>query len=314
MPLRTVKKETAEALTLEWALHVNNYKLTHDRKYCVGCQICSLACPKEAIKVEKQPKIMGQKAEKAKIDVDLAKCNFCGICDVLCPYGAMRVTVDGKHALSVVEKESFPQLIRDIQVSPMKLAGNAAECEDSCPLGLIKASWHTADGRVVENLSALTEAEKQGVHVQVDIDVEHCPCCRECEFKCSEGLIRVGKFLNGKIDIHTEKCPEGCTDCLDVCPIKDALYLSSTDNKVHPNETFCVYCGACKVVCPVNDALELKRTSIRHTAIRSGAWNKSLERLTSPAEVAKELKSKRSLKAAESVKKRVGLKETQNAA
>jgi 4Fe-4S ferredoxin len=313
MPLRAMKKETAEALTLEWALHVNDYKLTHDRKYCVGCQICSLACPKEAIKVEKQLKIMGQKAEKAKIDVDLTKCNFCGICDVLCPYGAMKLTVDGKHALSVVEKESFPQLIRDIQVSPMKLAGNAAECEDACPLGLIKASWHTADGRVVENLSRLTEAEKQDVHVQVDVDMEHCPCCRECEFKCSEGLIRVGKFLNGKIDIHTEKCPEGCTDCLDVCPIKDALYLSSDDNKVHPNQTFCIYCGACKVVCPVNDALELKRTSIRHTAIRSGAWNKSLERLTSLVEVAKELKSKRSLKAEESVKKRVGMKVTQHA-
>jgi 4Fe-4S ferredoxin len=314
MPLRAMKKETAEALTLEWALHVNDYKLSHDRKYCVGCQICSLACPKEAIKVEKQPRIRGQKAEKAKIDVDLAKCNFCGICDVVCPYGAMKVTVDGKHALSVVEKQSFPQLIRDIQVSPARLREDAGKCEDACPLGLMKASWRTADGRVVEKLSGLTEAERQGVQVQVDVDVQHCPCCRECEFKCPEGLIRVEKFINGKIDIHTEKCPEGCTDCLDVCPIKDALYLSSADNKVRPNEAFCVYCGACKVVCPVNDALELKRTSIRHTAIKSGAWNKALERLTSPVEVAKELKSKRSLKAAESVKKRVGMKVTQHAA
>jgi 4Fe-4S ferredoxin len=309
MPLRTVKKETAEALTLEWVLHVNDYKLTNDRSRCVGCQICSLACPKEAIKVEKHPKITGQRAEKAKIDVDLAKCNFCGICDVLCPYGAMKVTVDGKHVLSVVEKQSFPQLVRDIQVNPPKLQRNALQCEDACPLDLIKTTWHTADGRTVEDLSALTEAEKQAAHVQIDIDKEHCPCCRACEFKCAEGLIRVRKFLNGKIDIHTEKCPEGCTDCLDVCPITDALYLSSADKKVRPNENFCVYCGACKVVCPVNDALELRRTSINHTAVRSGAWNKALERLASPVEVAKELKSKRSLKATESVKKRVGLKE-----
>ncbi|HXX87976.1 MAG TPA: 4Fe-4S dicluster domain-containing protein, partial [Candidatus Acidoferrum sp.] len=297
MPLRTIKQNTAEALTLEWVLQVKDYKLAVDKNYCVGCQICSLACPKEAIKVEKQPKTAGQKAEKAKIDVDLAKCNFCGICDLACPYGAMKVTVDGQHVLSVVEKESFPQLIRDIQVNSARLQGNAMECEDACPLDLIKTKWQTADGKAVDDLSALTEQERQGVHVQVEIDKEHCPCCRVCEFKCSEGLIRVRKFLSGKIDIHNEKCPEGCTDCLDVCPITGALYLSESDKKVHPNENFCVYCGACKVVCPVNEALELKRTGINHTPVRSGAWNKALERMASPIIVAKELKSKRSLKA-----------------
>jgi 4Fe-4S ferredoxin len=308
MPLKTIKNDTAEALTLEWVLHVKDYKLTLDKSHCVGCQICSLACPKEAIKVEKQPKTMGQKAEKAKIDVDLSKCTFCGICDVACPYGAIRVTVDGQHILSVVEKESFPQLVRDIQVDQAKLQGNARECEDACPIDLIKTTWLTADGKTVENLSALTEQERQGVHAQVQIDKEHCPCCRICEFKCTEGLIRVKKFLNGKMDIHDEKCPEGCTDCLDVCPVTGALYLSESDKKVHTNETFCVYCGACKVVCPVDAALELNRTGINHTPVRSGAWNKALERLASPVIVAKELKSKRSLKATESVKRRVGLK------
>jgi len=308
MPLRTIKKDTAEALTLEWVLHVKNYKLTNDKNHCVGCQICSSACPKEAIKVEKQPKVKGQKAERAKIDMDLAKCNFCGICDVLCPYGAMKVMVNGQHLLSVVEKESFPQLTRDIQINATKLPETGVECEDACPLDLIKKTWQSADGKVVDNLAALTEQERQGVHVKVEIDKEHCPCCRVCEFKCPEGLIRVRKFMNGKINIHTEKCPEGCTDCLDICPITGALYLSDADKKVYPDEAFCVYCGACKAVCPVNEALELKRTSITHTPIKSGAWNKALERLASPVDVAKELKSKRSLKAKESVKKRIGLK------
>jgi 4Fe-4S ferredoxin len=309
VPLRTIKQETAETLTLEWALHVKDYRLTNDKKHCVGCQICSLACPKEAIKVEKKPRKIGQKAEKARVDVDLAKCNFCGICDVLCPYGAMKVAVDGQHILSVVEKESFPQLVRDIQVDMTKVQGNLEKCSDSCPLGLIRTTWTTADGKPVQNLSALSEAETQLVHVNVDVDKEHCPCCRICEFQCPEGLIHVRKFLNGKIDVHTEKCPEGCTDCMDVCPVSGALYVSDTDNRVHPNETFCIYCGACKVVCPVSEALELKRTSIVHTPVRSGAWNKALERLASPVDMAKELKSKRSLKARESVKKRVGLKE-----
>ena len=75
-----------------------------------------LACPKEAITTQKQPKNAGEKTKKAKVDVDLAKCNFCGICDVTCPYGAIKVTLNGNHDLSVLAKDSYPQLVRDIKV------------------------------------------------------------------------------------------------------------------------------------------------------------------------------------------------------
>ncbi len=308
MPLQTLKRDTAEALTLEWVLHVRNYKLALDKNLCVGCQICTLACPKEAIKLEKQPKIQGEKAKHAKINIDLEKCNFCGICDILCPYGAIKVTVNGKHILSVVEKESFPQLIRNIQVDTSKCPVDCVECEEACPLDLIKITRLTADGKVVENIDSLIEKEKAELQVKIDIEKERCPCCRICEFKCPEGVMRVRKFFYGKIVIHPEKCPEDCTDCLDVCPITGALYLSDEDKKVHVNEMFCIYCGACKVVCPVDEALELKRTKINHTPVSSGAWNKALERLASPLEMTKELKAKGSRKVMESVEKRLGWK------
>ncbi|HVP93184.1 MAG TPA: 4Fe-4S dicluster domain-containing protein [Acidobacteriota bacterium] len=294
MPFKATKTESAEALTLEWVLHVKNYKLTLDKNRCVGCQICTLACPKEAIKLEKQPKTLGEKAKKAKVDIDLSKCNFCGICDILCPYGAIRVGVNGKHVLSVVDKESFPQLIRDIRVDASKCPDDYVECEEACPLDLIKVSSATPDGN--------SPAESK---VKIDVQKEYCPCCRVCEFKCPEGVMAVRKFLYGKILIHPEKCPEGCTDCLDVCPITGALYLSDKDKKVYPNETFCVYCGACKAVCPVDEALELKRTRISHTPLRSGTWNKTLERLTSPIEVTKELKATGARRAKDAVEKRL---------
>jgi 4Fe-4S ferredoxin len=149
--------------------------------------------------------------------------------------------------------------------------------------------------------------------MKVDVQKEYCPCCGVCEVKLPRGAMRVRRILNGKISIHQEKCPEGCTDCIDVCPITGALYLSSGDRKVSLNETFCVYCGACKIVCPIEQALDLKRTHINHTPVRSGAWNKALERLTSPIEMTKELKTKGSMRARESVRKRVGLKEDQDA-
>jgi 4Fe-4S ferredoxin len=308
MPLKTIKKDTADALTLEWVLHVKDYKLTLDKNRCVGCQICTFACPKEAIKTEKQSKLSGEKARKARVDIDLAKCNFCGICDILCPYGAINVTLDGKHILSVVEKESFPQLVRDVQVDANKCSTNCKETEEACPLDLIRVSWVAPDGKNVESVSPT-----EGLKLKIDVQKEYCPCCRVCEIKGPDGVMRVRKFLCGKIGIHPEKCPEGCRDCLDVCPITGALYLSDEDKKVYPDERFCVYCGACKLVCPIDGALELKRTKIVHTPIRSGAWNKALERLTLPIGISKELKTKSSLKTRESVKKRLDLKGEQYA-
>ena len=306
MPFKTTKKETADALTIEWALQVKNYKLNLDKKRCVGCQICTLACPKEAIKTQVQPKTAGEKAKRAKVDVDLAKCNFCGICDVTCPYGAIKVTLNGVHDLSILAKDSFPQLIRDIKVDS-RLSNE--ECESACPLGLIKVSKTAFDGKSAENDAALSPTDKNSVQINLDIDKDHCPTCRVCEFKCSPGAIKVKKAFEGVIGINPEKCPDGCQDCLDVCPITGALMLGE-DKKVHVNDLFCTYCGACKNVCPAPEALTVKRTAIHHTPIHSGSWNKALERLTSPNEAAKELRAVASQSRQNAVVKRLGYERT----
>ena len=290
MPLKTVKKDAADALTLEWILHVKNYKLTLDKNRCVGCQICTMACPKEAIKTQAQPKVQGEKAKKAKVDVDLAKCNFCGICDVTCPYGAIKVTLNGAHDLSILAKDSYPQLVRDIAVDTRKCEKECIECESACPLSLIKISKVGFDGNPVQNIQALSPNEKKRVQINLDIQKDYCPTCRVCEYKCSLGALKVKKAFEGKISINQAKCPDGCTDCLDVCPITGALVLGE-DKKVHVNELFCIYCGACKNVCPVDEALSVKRTKVLHTPIHSGTWNKALERITSSADAAKELKA-----------------------
>jgi 4Fe-4S ferredoxin len=290
MPLKTVKKDAADALTLEWILHVKNYKLTLDKNRCVGCQVCTLACPKEAIKTQKQPKAQGEKAKKAKVDIDLAKCTFCGICDVTCPYGAIKVTLNGEHDLSILEKDSYPQLTRNITVDTHQCQKECIECETACPLSLIKISRIGFDGKPVEDISALSPTSKKRVQINLDIQKDYCPTCRVCEFKCTPGAIKVKKAFEGKTSINQDKCPVGCTDCLDVCPIKGALVLDE-DKKVQVNELFCTHCGACKNVCPVDEALSVKRTKVLHTPIHSGTWNKALERITSTAEAAKELKA-----------------------
>ena len=246
--------------------------------------------PKEAVKTLKQPKIQGVKVEKAKLDIDLAKCNFCGICDVTCPYGAIKVTLNGSHDLSVLAKDSYPQLVRDIKVDTSHCLQDCVDCETACPLSLIKISSVGFNGNRGENVPAMLPDEKNHVQISVDIQKEYCPTCRVCEFKCSPGVLRVKKTFEGVIAINKEKCPEGCKDCQDVCPIPEALTLGK-DQKIHVNDVFCTYCGACKNVCPVPEALMVKRTTVQHTPIHSGTWNKALERLTSPADATKELRS-----------------------
>ena len=274
----------------------------------MGCQICSLACPKGAITVQKQPKIANEKAKRPKVDVDLAKCNFCGVCDVTCPYGAVKVTLNGKNDLSLLAKESYPQLNREIAVDTSQCQKECVECESACPLSLIKVSKVGFDGKPVENVEALSPTQKKRVQVNLDIKKEYCPTCRVCEFKCSPGAIKVTKIIEGKTAINQEKCPEGCTDCLDVCPIKGALTLGE-DKKVYVNELYCTYCGACKVACPVDEALTLKRTKVHHTPIHSGTWNKALERITSPVDAVKELKATAAQKRRDLVARRFVLEE-----
>ena len=303
MPLKTLKTDAADALTLEWVLQVKNYKLTLDKNRCVGCQVCTAACPKEAIKTQKQPKVQGEKVKKAKVDVDLAKCNFCGICDVTCPYGAIKVTLNGEHDLSILTKDSYPQLVRGIAVDTRKCEKECVECESACPLSLIKISKVGFDGKPVQNVKVLSPSEKKRVQVSLDIQKDYCPTCKVCEFKCSQGALKVKKTFEGKIVINQEKCPDGCTDCLDVCPIKGALVLGE-DKKVYVNESLCTFCGACKNVCPVDEALCVKRTKVSHTPIHSGTWNKALERITSSADAAKELKAQAAQNRRQVVEKR----------
>ncbi|MGD6809251.1 MAG: 4Fe-4S dicluster domain-containing protein [Candidatus Bathyarchaeia archaeon] len=302
-PYKSSKQDSPDALTLEWALQVKNYKLTLDKQRCVGCQICSLACPKEAVKVTKQPKT-GEKTPKSTVDIDLAKCNFCGVCDVTCPYGAIKVTVNGAHDLNLIAKESYPKINREITLDTKECPKNCSECETSCPLHLVKVSRIGFDGKPVKNINELSPTEKRRVKVSVDIQKDYCPTCKICEAKCPPRTLKVTKIFEGKTAINTDKCPPGCHECVDVCPIPGVLTVGA-DGKVEVNEAYCTYCGACKIVCPVDDALIVKRSKVSHEHIHSGAWNKALERLTSKQAEVKELKAVASLKKRDIVAKRL---------
>jgi 4Fe-4S ferredoxin len=293
MPIKLLKTENKNKLVVEMVLHTKHYSLTLDKSKCIGCGICTEICPREAIEIKRMQKTDGKNIQHPTIRILKEKCNYCGICEAMCLFGALSIEINREHIIPVVENKSFPKLIRKIKIDENKCGLECLEIKEPCPLGIIKISPNISN-------------EKK---VYINIEVDSCPCCRLCETKFPTDAIRVEKIFSGRLRINREKCPTGCHDCVDVCPIPGVLQLSR--GQVQVKESNCVYCGTCKIVCP-EDALELKRTRIRHTDIHSGAWNKSLEKLTSTSALTKELQTKSKKKLLELVNNRFPLEEENN--
>lgn len=257
------------------------------------------SCPREAIQVTCMPKIKGEKAKKPTVNINEEKCHYCGICEAVCPFGAMKIEINGKQVSPVIETESFPQFVRKIKVDEEKCGLGCLEIEEACPLDCIKIRVFTKDKK-----DAIDSSDKENLKVKIEINEKACPCCRICETKFPKDAINIEKMFYGSLRIDNEKCPDGCQDCIDVCPIPGVLYLSD-EEKVQVNDFHCVYCGTCKIVCPEEDALSLKRTRIRHTEVRSGTWNKTLEKLASTYAVIKENESKNAKKLQKVIMKRL---------
>ncbi|TFG09454.1 hypothetical protein EU538_04980 [Candidatus Thorarchaeota archaeon] len=218
-------------------------------------------------------------AQRSIVDIDEHLCDHCGMCEAMCPFWAIEHTVNGEPVVCVHETDSFPEYIRDIRIDREKIEPYLERVDELCPLNLISIE----DGELV-------------------INEKSCPCCRQCE-DGTDGAILVRPIFIGSITINQDKCPEECKNCLDVCPV-DALELHE-DGKVYPLDKYCVYCEACLQVCPEPDeALVVKRTSIRHTTVKSGAWNKVLEKLATSSAFDRELRTKRTKKIAEAMKRR----------
>jgi len=286
LPIKTVKVEDEKSLLLERIMYTKRYVLILDRDKCVGCELCEAACPKEAIKTVKPSDFSELEEPLKRITVTVLedKCNFCGICSLICIFGAFKQTVNGEEFIPVLESESFPRIIHEVEVDESKCPVDCKICEETCPLNLIKVKLN-GQGKV-----------------KVEIDKTHCPGCRICEAKCPYDAIHSRKIISGLIRVNSNLCPDGCRECVDACPIPNVLSISK-DGKVSVNDLFCVYCGACRKACPVEGAIELRRIAIYHTPVKSGAWNKALERLTSTGNMAKELHSKSISRIYESVKR-----------
>jgi 4Fe-4S ferredoxin len=266
-------QDTKSGYYVEQAYLTKTKRLEYDEESCIGCGICETVCPKEAISLTEAKVENGRMKARAKVEIDPSKCIMCGTCVVFCPSGALRATEDGEKMVPVLENEAMPRLRKNITV-------DSERCDISCEL-------RCAEECLVDAINVETRQEGGETEiVGVEVDTSKCIYCSKCAAACPFGLIYVEMPFEGKVTIETEKCPDGCRACVDSCP-SGALELDSGEKPVVDLE-FCILCSACEVVCP-EDAVKVERTSVAYEPVKSGAWFKALEKLTSYAVLTREL-------------------------
>ncbi len=246
-----------------------------DQDKCVRCNICEDVCPRDAIDRD-VPLFEGQDKEglakgqginlKVEFVVDDEKCTKCGICGNLC------------EAINVLHKPFSPEKgnVEGEVIWDEAYCDGCNVCAEACPSEAIKVT-RTVVGQ-----------KKLG---SVNIIDEDCCTCRWCAVNCPTEAITVNKIFEGEITFHAEKCPGGCSTCVDVCPA-NAIYLPTpkpakdmkgvVEANIAVNPDFCILCGACVHACPGEDIIYLRRDSVKIKGKETDLFKKIKAKLFTP--------------------------------
>lgn len=305
---KTIKNRTDNLMTLERPMVTRHYVMNWDLDRCVGCQMCPTVCPKEALTHVEGEIVDGRMAAEPSVDVDPDLCVFCGICAEICTVHAITMSVNGQPENPVLKYEAFPEVRGHLNFDKDSFDfSHKSLVIDNCPTNIISY-----------------DEEKDTMAIKF----EDCIRCRQCEV-ASKGAFKVTQRWQGSVELHRERCVEGCLACADVCPTR-ALYINDSDELVLA-DYYCIKCGACMHACPIKPefseeeftfesqgltltrsyqklingdqlAIKVERWRTQPTDVKSSAWIEALRKLADDRASAVEIDRKRALRRKDLIK------------
>ncbi len=305
---KTIKTRNDHEMSLERPMVTRHYEMQWNLDRCVGCQMGPTVCPKEALTHIDGEITNGRMTTPPSVDVDHEKCVFCGICVETCPVHAINMKVNGKHEIPVLEYEAYPEIRGHLTFTKSEFDFSKKDFViENCPTNII--SYDEENDTMA-------------------IRFEDCIRCRQCEI-ASDGAFKVTQRWEGSVELHRDRCVEGCLACADVCPTR-ALHINA-DGELVLADYFCIKCGACMHACPIQPefeeeefsfesqgmnltrtkknlinedelAIKVERWRVNHNPVKSAAWIEALRKLADDKASAVEIDRKRALKRRDLIK------------
>jgi len=299
---KTIKKRTEHTMTLERPMVTRHYLMTWDLDRCVGCQMGPTVCPKDSLTHVDGEIVDGRMVVKPSVDVDPELCVLCGICVEICTVHAISMTVNDQPENPVLKYDAFPEVRGHLTFEKESFDFTLKDLViDNCPTNIISY-----------------DPEKDTMVIKF----EDCIRCRQCEV-ASNGAFKVTQRWQGSVELHRERCIEGCLACADVCPTR-ALYINDQGELVLA-DYYCIKCGACMHACPIKPefseeeytfesqgltltrtypklinpeqlAIKVERWRTQPTDIKSAAWIEALRKIADDKASAVEIDRKRALR------------------
>jgi 4Fe-4S ferredoxin len=231
--------------------------LIYDKDRCVGCLLCEIPCPVDAINLGATGSVARELVESPSLVVDLEKCTFCGVCSETCPFNSYEFLIDNKSIRGTAEyltyNRNFNLETSDVVLTGKKLEEALERRAATCPRNAL--------------------VPKKGTLEFVEKECIYCQGCVASE----EGIeIKVDRVIEGNITVDNVKC-QGCGACRDICPTLAPSFpradVGKTAEKMVIDLKICNFCGACEKVCPV-DAIKVSRSKINYRKGKVAPWTK----------------------------------------